>query len=148
METNLKRQAGLCAIRGHIFLGLGRTQEAGEVFDLNLRLRREAGLSPASIAEAKADLGYAYTLLGRKSEAERLLLEGVTDLEASGSPGFVVRAKKKLALFYFHRLNFKSGLQQLLEAEAVCERHHINDQLKELRFLRYLPKTIRTWVGD
>ena len=147
MERNLRRQAGLTAIRGHIFLESGRTEEAAEVFDLNLRLRKEAGLSLASMAEAKADLGYAYTLLGRTREAESLLLEGVNDLEASGSPGFVVRAKKKLAVFYFRRLALKKCLQQLVEAEAICENHKILDQLKELRFLRRIPQRIRGWFA-
>lgn len=148
METNLKRQAGLSAIRGHIFLELGRTDEAIKLFDLNLRLRKEGGVSLGSIAEAKADLGYAYMLGGRKREAEHLLLEGVHDLEASGSPGFVVRAKKKLASFYFRQWAFKQGLQQLIEAEAICEKHNIKDQLRDLRFLRRIPQRLRRWLGS
>lgn len=147
MENNPGRQAGLSTIRGYIMVDLSRTDEAVKLFDQSLKLRKDGGWSLASIAEAKADLGYAHMLVGRKREAEALLLEGVHDLEAYGSPGFVVRAKKKLASFYFRQRAFRRGLQQLVEAKTICEKHNIKDQLSELRFLCRIPKKLLHWLG-
>lgn len=132
MEENKRRQAGLSSIRGHIYLELGKIEEAIKLLELSLKLRQDYGLSPASIAEAKADLGHAYVRLGNKRDAEKLLVEGVYNLEKAMVPGFTARAKRKLAKFYFERGDIKKCVNQLIEAEAICKKYGIKDQFNKL----------------
>jgi tetratricopeptide (TPR) repeat protein len=131
MEWNLRWQAGLAAIRGHILLELGETPRAVDIFERNLRLREEAGLGPSSIGEAKVDLGYAYFLSGRRRDAEPFLLHGLDELKREAAPGFIARAQKKLAKFYASRGALRKAAEQLVEARDLCERHGIRDQLRD-----------------
>jgi tetratricopeptide (TPR) repeat protein len=140
MEQNLRRQAGLAAIRGHILLELGQTARAVDLFELNLRLRQDAGLGAASVGEAKVDLGYAYFLSGRKREAEPLLFGGLEDLKREATPGFIVRAQKKVAKFYASRGAMRKAAKHLVEARDLCEKHGIRDQLRDLRLLKLIPR--------
>lgn len=148
IEPDQTRDAGLAAILGHICLHLGRVSEAAHVFERSLRLRMEAGLSPASIAEAKADLGDVYGRLGRHREAQRLLEEGVHELERAKARGFAARAKRKMSRYYLRRGNLRRCAKQWIEADAICHHHGIRDQLRGLRIIpglssRFVAKLFR-----
>jgi hypothetical protein len=101
---NIRRDAygdaGLLSIEGHILLQLGRLAAGTAALARSLDLRVGAGDVEKPVAEAKADLGYAYFLTGRLRRAEALVREGVAGLEQAMNPEFASRAQRKLAEFY------------------------------------------------
>lgn len=149
IESDRKREAGLAAILGHIYLHLRRVPEAARVFERSLHLRGEAGLGPASVAEAKADLGDAYARLGRHREAERLLEEGVRDLERAKGAGFAARAKRKLAVYYLRRGSLRRYAKEWIEADAICHHCSIRDQLRGVSTIpRLSARFVAKMFGD
>jgi len=138
-EPNQKREAGLASIRGHIFLEWGRGAEAIPLLERSLHLREDAALGAASVGEAKVDLGYAYYLYGRRREGERLIAEGLGELERHGSPGFLARAKRKVARIYMRGLAFGKALHELVEVKDLVDTYDLNDQGREVRWMSRLP---------
>lgn len=138
-EPNQKREAGLASIRGHIFLEWGRGAEAIPLLERSLHLREEAALGASSVGEAKVDLGYAYHLAGRRREGERLIAEGLAELERHGSPGFLARAKRKVAHVYTRSWAFGKALHELVELKDLVETYGLNDQGREIRWMSRLP---------
>jgi len=140
IEPDPVREAGSAAIHGHIRLRLADTDGAVTHFERSLRLRLEYGEGPASIAEARSDLGYAFSRAGRTREAEALLRSGVDTLERSHEARFAIRAKWKLAEFLVRRGSFHESARQIAEAGALCRRYGIHDQAKAS-----LPRRLFTW---
>jgi hypothetical protein len=137
-----KREAGLASIRGHIFLEWGRVAEAIPLLQRSLHLREEAGLGASSVGEAKVDLGYAYYLVGKRREGERLIAVGLDELERHGSPGFLARAKRKAARVYTRGLAFGKALHELVEVKDLVAAYDLNDQGREVRWISRLPSFV------
>jgi len=129
-------EAGLAAIYGHVSLGLRNVMDAVGHFERSLRLRRESGASAGSIAEAEADLGYAYIRSGKNREGEKLLLQGVEGLERAMSRGFTIKAKRMIAAHYARRRHFREALIQLAQVTALCKKYGIADRPQEDFWLR------------
>lgn len=138
-EPNQKRKAGLASIRGHIFLEWGRGSEAIPLLERSLHLREEAALGASSVGEAKVDLGYAYYFEGRRREGERLIAEGLGELERSGSPGFLASAKRKVAHVYARGWALRKALHELVELKDLVDTYGLNDQGREIRWISRLP---------
>jgi hypothetical protein len=138
-EPNQKREAGLASIRGHIFLEWGRGAEAIPLLERSLHLREEAALGPSSVGEAKVDLGYAYYLAGRRREGERLIADGLAELERHGPPGFLARAKRKAARVYTRGWALGKALRELVEVKDLVDTYGLNDQGREIRWMSHLP---------
>ncbi len=118
--------AGLAAIRGHIYLELrDQTLDPVAAFEESLRLRKDAGMRGAALAEGKADLGHALVQHGLWKRGHNLLLEGVEELEAAMSEGFAARAKLKMAEYYLRRWRIRDAVRQVQEADAICNLHQI-----------------------
>lgn len=118
--------SGLAAIRGHIYLELrDSTLDPVAAFEESLRLREETGMSPASVAEAKADFGHVMVRQGLSRRGLALLNEGVEELELQMSGGFAARAKLKLAEAFLRRGSIGDAFHQVHEADAICEFHKI-----------------------
>jgi len=139
-EANAEREAGLVSIRGHIFLEWGRSAEAIPLLERSLRLRDDAGLGRSAIGEAKVDLGYAYSLEGRRREGERLLEDGLADLEGHGAPDFLARAKRKVARVHIRGWAFRDALRELLDVKDLVETYGLNDQGGEVRWISRIPR--------
>lgn len=131
-------EAGLAAIWGHVSLGLCNVVEAVGHFQKSLRLRTENNASAASVAEAEADLGFAYILSGNKTEGEALLLKGVEGLERTMSKGFTARAKRMIATHYVRQGHFREALTQLAQVSALCKKYGMPDKSSEVFGLRML----------
>jgi hypothetical protein len=142
MAPSPKRDAGLASIRGHIFLEWGRVVEAVPLLERSLHLREEASLGPASVGEAEVDLGYAYYVTGRRREGEHLMAEGLADLERHGSPGFLARAKRKVARVYWKGWDLRKALAELVDVKALVDTYGLNDQGREVRWLAHVPQRL------
>ncbi len=118
--------AGLAAIRGHIYLELSdNALDSVAAFEESLKLRESTDVSMASVAEAKADFGHVMVRQGLSRRGLALLIEGVEELELQMSGGFAARAKLKLAEAFLRRGSIGNAIQQVCEADAVCEFHKI-----------------------
>lgn len=138
-EPNQKREAGLASIRGHILLEWGRDAEALPLLERSLHLREEATLGASSVGEAKVDLGYAHYVAGRRREGERLLIEGLGELERHGAPGFLARAKRKVAAAYPRDWAFRKALRELVQVKDLVDTHDLDDHGREVRWISRLP---------
>lgn len=118
--------AGLAAIRGHIYLELSdKTLDPVAAFEESLKLRESTDVSLASVAEAKADLGHVMIRQGLSKRGHALLIKGVEELESQMAKGFAARAKLKLAEAFLRRGSIENAVQQVREADAICEFHKI-----------------------
>ncbi len=142
MEANLARESGITSIHGEILLRLGRTDQALRLLERSLQCRLDGQLGPDSTGWGKVCLGYAYFSSGRKSQGWTLVHEGADDLERFGSPGFLVRAKKRVALLNLRKGHIRTALRVFDEARALSERHQLRDQLADLDVLRPTPRRL------
>jgi hypothetical protein len=68
-------------------------------------------------------------LNGKRREADKLMEEGLYELEKVKRKGYIIRAKRKRAIFYFRGGSIRKALRQYLEAEALARYFGANDQL-------------------
>lgn len=139
MEANLKREAGVSSIHGEILLRLGRRDEALRLLERSLQCRIDGRLGPDSTGWGRVCLGYAYCTSGRKIEGWALVHEGADELERFGSPGFLVRAKKRVALLNLRKGHIRTALQVIDEAKALSDKYQLRDQLADLEILGSVP---------
>lgn len=121
--------AGLFAIRGSIFREMCNLSQAIEDYELVLRLREEAGADEGAIGEALSELGFAYVLSKRFIKGRDYLIQGVNLMRGRQRVGFIVRAKKKLALAYLLTGHPLKAYQERLEARALAKYASVFDQL-------------------
>jgi hypothetical protein len=131
-NTNLKRRASVASIRGQVRMQLEDRAEAVRLLEESLRCRIAGELGPDSVGWGQVALGYAHFQAGRRVQGQRLVEEGTATLEQSGSPGFVVRAKKRLASIHVKRGHFGAALREVREARSICVKHGLRDQLDDL----------------
>jgi hypothetical protein len=132
MEPDFARDASLSSIHGEVLMQLGRREDALKLLERSLQMRIDGSLGADSIGWGKVCLGYAYCVYGRRREGTPLVEEGTTELEQFGSPGFVVRAKKRVAALELKRANIRRAFQVVDEAREIAEKHQLRDQLADL----------------
>jgi len=108
--------SGLYAIRGSIHRQLGHFFKAVCDYRTTLYLREKSGAPEAQIGEALSELGFGYLFLGRWIKAVNCLERGVEMLEQTTPSGFLVRAKRKLAIAY--RVTGRLSKARELKADA------------------------------
>ncbi|MCP4548493.1 MAG: hypothetical protein GY835_18715 [bacterium] len=86
---------GLLAIRGSIYLRQWQINSAVKDYNEVVKLRKRKG--DASLGEALAELGFAYVRQGRVLKGRQIIEDAVTKFPP-GNSGFLIRAKKKLAV--------------------------------------------------
>lgn len=133
IAPNFERRSAVASIHGQTLMRLGEESRAIELLEESLRCRVEGSLGAASENIGKMELGFAYFEIGRKAEGERLVEEGAEGLKSSGSPGFLVRAKKRLIAIHLRRGRFTRALREWREAKKIAEEHGLADQLEDLR---------------
>lgn len=116
----------ICSTRGNILLSMRKLKDA--IIELRRGINYE-GQNIVPNAAIKVDLGYALMLNGNKFDAEKLMESGLNELEKTKRKGHIIRAKKKLFLYYLRQGAIKKALNQYLEAEALARNFSINDQL-------------------
>lgn len=128
-----KETSGGLAIRGSIYLQIGRSADAIKCYERVISLKGEEGATNASIGESKAELGYALlSEKGLMKHGLRLLEEGVVMLESGPQNGFLVRAKRKLGIGYLKVLAPRHALGQFVDAHKIAEENGIFDQIQRL----------------
>lgn len=108
--------SGLYAIRGSIHRQLGRFFKAVDDYRTTLELREKSDAPETQIGEALSELGFGYLFLGRWIKAVNCLERGSKMLEQTPPSGFLVRAKRKLAIAY--RVTGRLTKARELKAEA------------------------------
>ncbi len=108
--------SGLYAIRGSIHRQLGHFFKAVDDYRTTLELREKSDAPETQIGEALSELGFGYLFLGRWIKAVNCLERGVKMLEQTPPSGFLVRAKRKLAIAY--RVTGRLTKARELKAEA------------------------------
>lgn len=131
--------SGLYAIRASIHLAQGNRAGAIEDYRRVYDIRRSAAVSAAGIGEALSEFGFGLVQTGRRREGLGYLEEGVDLLQQHGSPGFLVRAKRKLAVGYAKNGSLVRARAQLLEAHDLAVLHGLHDQITaEMKLVRRL----------
>jgi len=116
----------ICSTRGNVLVRMGRVEEAIEQFRKGVVYKEQSGVPYPAL---KVDLGYALMLNGKKREAEKLMENGLYELEKTKRKGYIIRAKRKRAIFYLRSGSIRKALRQYLEAEALARYFGANDQL-------------------
>lgn len=116
----------ICSTRGNVLVRMGRVEEAIEQFRKGVIYKEQSGVPYPAL---KVDLGYALMLNGKRREADKLMEEGLYELEKAKRKGYIIRAKRKRAIFYFRSGSIRKALRQYLEAEALSRYFGANDQL-------------------
>lgn len=121
----------LFAIRGSIYRQLGAYRVAVRDYEEVLRVRRLSGASEAQIGEALSELGFGYLFCLRWGRGKDLLLEGVSLLsQGSRRIGFLIRAKRKLAIAYALTGHPFKARRELREAQLLARENGVLDQIR------------------
>ncbi|UCH96267.1 MAG: hypothetical protein JSV88_05260 [Candidatus Aminicenantes bacterium] len=116
----------ICSTRGNVLVRMGRVEEAIEQFRKGVIYKEQSEVPYPAL---KVDLGYALMLNGKRREADKLMEDGLFELEKAKRKGYIIRAKRKRAIFYLRSGSIKKALRQYLEAEALARHFGANDQL-------------------
>ena len=121
----------LLAIRGSVYRKMGSIWAAVKDYEEVLHRRQSMGASDSAIGEAFSELGYGYLFQLRFWRGRALLEEGVRILSASSMrPGFLVRAKRKLAVAYTLTGHPLQARDELIVARNLARKHGIFDQIR------------------
>jgi tetratricopeptide (TPR) repeat protein len=116
-------------VRGSIYRRLGAYQKAIEDYEAVVEERRVAGASAADLGQALSELGYGYLFRLRFGRARSLMEEGVRLLTGPNTrTGFLIRAKRKLAIGYYLTGHFASARRTMAEARSLATEHQVHDQ--------------------
>jgi tetratricopeptide (TPR) repeat protein len=141
----IENRGDICSTRGNVLVRMGRVEEAIEQFREGVIYKEQSGVPYPAL---KVDLGYSLMLNGKKREAEKLMEDGLYELEKAKRKGYIIRAKRKMAIFYFRSGSIKKALRQYLEAEALARYFGANDQLPPgANQLEMLRKKLRWKLG-
>ncbi len=121
----------LLAIRGSIYRRLGAVWAAVKDYEEVLRGRQKAAASDSAIGEAMSELGYGYLFQLRLWHGRSLLEEGVRLLSVDNPrPGFLIRARRKLAAVYAVTGHPQRARQELQAARDLARIHGVFDQIR------------------
>ena len=131
LSEGVDDQTNLLAIRASIYRRLGAFSAAVADYEAVLHQRRAGGASDSAVGEALSELGYGYLFLLRIARGRALLEEGVRLLESNDvRPGFLVRAKRKLAASYALSGHPLRARKELREAVGLARKHGVLDQIR------------------
>lgn len=116
------------AVQGSIFFQKRQFWRAADVYEKVMKMREKNG-NDAALGDAKAEYGFGLIFCGHPIKGRRYLQEGVTTLDKTGSPGFRVRARKKLAYANLILLNFSAYRELKEQARQIAVDHNLLDQL-------------------
>lgn len=123
--------ANLYAIRGSIYRQMGRFSAGIRDYEEVFRLRKLSGASEGRLGEALSELGFGYLFCLRLFKGRDLLKEGVMLLSQGDSrAGFLIRAKRKLAIAYALTGSLRMARQEREEARSLAEERGIYDQIR------------------
>jgi hypothetical protein len=104
--------------------------EAVAAYEAGLAHRKRLEVSPGTLGEAQAELGFGYLWQGRINEARDHLETGVAMLKQSKKGvGFTVRAMQKLALYYLRTWQLRRGILQFDEAYELLLTNGVYGQI-------------------
>jgi tetratricopeptide (TPR) repeat protein len=129
LAANRHSDPGLFAIRGSIYLQRGDTRQAIEDYEAVLKIRERDGESQGGIGEAMSELGFGYIRQGRFFKGRDYLVKGVRSLTESERPGFLIRAKKKLAIAHALTGHPILALREHAEANKLAREKRMFDQI-------------------
>ncbi len=133
LAEGVQNPADLFAVRGSVYRRLGAYGAAVEDYEAVVERRREAGASSADIGQALSELGYGYLFQLRLGRARSFMEEGVRLLTGTNArTGFLIRAKRKLAIGYYLTGRFARARKETDEARALAITHQVHDQLSSL----------------
>ena len=133
IERSLENQepTNLLAIRGSIYRRLGAFCAAVRDYEEVLRRRRSVGAPDSAVGEALSELGYGCLFNMRLWRGRALLEEGVRLLSnCEARPGFLIRAKRKLAVAYALTGHPLRARDELNEARYLARSHSVFDQIR------------------
>lgn len=116
------------SVRGQILSRMGRASEAVRDLERMLAIRVSRQEEEHRIGEALANLGYAHLCQGNPWKGRDLLEKGVGLLEKGGHPGFLVRARKKLALALLETGHPIRARRELLKVRRIVLENRLYDQ--------------------
>lgn len=130
-EEGRQLPADLRAVRGSIYRRLCAYGTAVEDYEAVVRLRREADSGGAEVGQAISELGFGYLFRLQLWKGRSYLEEGVRMLGGKGvRPGFLIRAKRKLAIAYWLTGRFADAKREAQEARELAAHHEVRDQLR------------------
>lgn len=131
LNAGVAQPEGLLAIRGSVYRRLGKVWASVADHEEVLRRRKMAVAPDGAIGEALAELGYGYLFQLRLWRGRSFLQEGVRLLAESNSrPGFLIRARRKLALAYALTGQPRRAAQELEVARELALRDSVFDQIR------------------
>ncbi|MCU7864616.1 MAG: DUF4062 domain-containing protein [Candidatus Thiodiazotropha sp. (ex Lucinoma borealis)] len=122
-------QSGLLAIRGSIFLQMGKMSDCIKDYKDVVRIRRENNFADNQIGEALCELGFGYLRNYSPRKGLRYCQEGVEMLRHGGHPGFLARGLRKLAVAYFVNGRMGKAYSAKNEAISVAAKYGVYDQI-------------------
>ncbi len=103
-----------------VALAEGRIDEALELADTSLRLRREAG-DPGEIAKTLNNIGLIHARTGRYTEATSYYLESLKVKERIGDEHAIASTLNNLAIVSFETGDINQSQTYLERARSICE---------------------------
>lgn len=126
--------ANTLAVRGSILRQQWRLLAALDDYKRVLKLREQEDAPEGQLGEALSELGFGYLLTGRLLKGKRLLVDGVRFLEGGDSrPGFLVRARRKLAIAEALTGHPLVAREELARAARLAAEHSLRDQTRQIR---------------
>lgn len=131
MHENVGDKANLLAVRGSVYRRLGSIAAAVADYEEVVNHRRRSAAPDSAVGEALSELGYGYLFQLRFVRGRSLLEEGVRLLStASSRPGFLIRARRKLAVAYALTGNLLKAKDEFHQARALAMQHGVFDQIR------------------
>lgn len=131
LDEGVMDDGNLLAIRGSVYRRLGAIWAAVADYEEVLRRRQKAAASDSAIGEALSELGYGYLFQLRLWRGRALLEEGVRLLSVSKPrPGFLIRARRKLAAAYALTGHPHRARQEFQAARDLAGIHGVFDQVR------------------
>lgn len=120
--------SNVLALRGSILLRQFRISDAISAYEQALHLREAGGENATRIGESMSELGFAYMWQGRFWKGRDLMRQGVDKLGDQRN-GFLIRARRKLAVGYALTGCLALARREREEVERMATTYRIFDQL-------------------
>ena len=123
-----RAHSNVLALRGSILLRQFRISDAVSAYEQALHLREAAGENSVRIGESMSELGFAYMWQGRFWKGRDLMRQGVEKLSDQRN-GFLIRARRKLAVGYALTGYLTLARRECEDAKRMAKDYRIFDQL-------------------
>ena len=129
LKESKANEDGLIAISGSTLRKLHRFSQAVADYETVYRIRQNNGASDNKIGEALSELGFGYLCQGKLRKGRGYCEKGVRLLRGTESPGFLVRALRKLAIIYLVTGHLHKAYETWTKARQITSARGIFDQL-------------------